>query len=355
MIVISILILVTLWVVNLPVFGKLPEGARLERIKKLSNYKDGAVENLSPTPVKPDDVTYWDMLYAVFKGNKNGSPSKAIPTVKPDLSISDKTKIIWFGHSSYLVQVDGMNILVDPVFSERTSPFTFVGSRNYEGTNFVKPEDFPVIDIVLITHDHYDHLDYLSILKLKDKARHFVTSLGVGAHLEHWGVPTNKITELAWDEEFSTGPLKFRALPARHFTGRLLKRNQTLWSAFMLEGSKNKLYLGGDSGYDSHFKKAGEQFGPFDIAILECGQYNEYWPLIHMFPEQTVQAAMDLRAKVLLPVHWGKFTLALHEWNEPVTRAVKKAKALNFKITTPIMGESIVLDETYPSKEWWLF
>lgn len=355
LVVFLILLLATVWVMNLPVFGKVPEGARLERIKRLPNYKDGMLENLSPTPMKPDNVSYWDMLSAFFKGNKRGTPSQEIPTVKPDFSVSEQTKIIWFGHSSYLVQVDGLNVLVDPVFSKRASPFSFIGSENFHGTDFVKVEDFPVLDVVLITHDHYDHLDYHTILKLNGKAKRFITSLGVAAHLEYWGVSPEKITELSWNEGTAVGSLKFTALPARHFTGRLFKRNQTLWSAFVLQGAKEKLYLGGDSGYDTHFKKAGQEFGPFDIAVLECGQYNDYWPLIHMFPEQTVQAAIDLNAKVLLPVHWGKFTLAMHDWDEPVIRVVKEARKQDFKITTPMMGEPIILGKNYPTAEWWLF
>jgi L-ascorbate metabolism protein UlaG (beta-lactamase superfamily) len=354
-VVVIVLAIVVIWVFNLPVFGKTPEGARLERLKKLPNFKaDGTLDNLSPTPMKPDDVSYWDMIVAMVKGNEQRRPKDALPHLTPDFSETIKTKLIWFGHSSYFLQMDGIKILVDPVFSERTSPISFIGSKNYKGTDFIKVEDFPALDIILITHDHYDHLDYQSVLKLKDKTKVFITSLGVGAHLEHWGIPADKIVELAWGEESIASGLKFTAAPARHFTGRLFKRNQTLWSAFILQGAKHKLYLGGDSGYDTHFKQTGEQHGPFDLAILECGQYNAYWPLIHMFPEQTVQAAKDLKAKVLLPVHWGKFALAMHNWNEPVIRVVKKAKEENFKITTPILGEAVILDENYPSKEWWL-
>ncbi|TKC64108.1 MBL fold metallo-hydrolase [Pedobacter hiemivivus] len=354
-VVVIVLAIVVIWVFNLPVFGKAPWGARLERLKKLPNFKaDGTLDNLSPTPMKPDDVSYWDMIVAMVKGNEQRRPKDALPHLTPDFSETTKTKLIWFGHSSYYLQMDGIKILVDPVFSERTSPISFIGSKNYKGTDFIKIEDFPALDIVLITHDHYDHLDYQSVLKLKDKTEVFITSLGVGAHLEHWGIPADKIVELAWGEESIASGLKFTAAPARHFTGRLFKRNQTLWSAFILQGAKHKLYLGGDSGYDTHFKQTGEQHGPFDLAILECGQYNAYWPLIHMFPEQTVQAAKDLKAKVLLPVHWSKFALAMHNWNEPVIRAVKKAKEENFKITTPILGEAVILDENYPSKEWWL-
>lgn len=344
----------TVLVLRMPVFGNLPAGSRLERIKKLPDYKEGGLQNLSPTPMKPDNVSYWDMIKGMIKGNKHSSPSKDLVHIAPDFSTSAQTKLIWFGHSSYFLQIDGLKVLVDPVFSKRPSPFSFMGSSAYPGTDFITAEDFQEIDIILITHDHYDHLDYQSILKLKDKTGLFITSLGAGAHLEYWGVPASKIRELAWTEETLFKNLKFTAVPARHFTGRAFKRNQTLWSAFVLEGTTHKLYLGGDSGYDTHFKQAGEQYGPFDLAILECGQYNAYWPLIHMFPEQTVQAAKDLKAKVLLPVHWAKFTLAMHAWNEPAIRVVKKAKAENFKITTPLLGESVILDESYPSKEWWL-
>lgn len=355
LILVIVLAIVVTWVLNLPVFGKAPEGARLERLKKLPNFKaDGTLDNLSPTPMKPDNVSYWDMIIAMVKGNEQRTPKHTLPHLSPDFTETAATKLIWFGHSSYYLQIDGVKILVDPVFSERTSPISFIGSKNYKGTDFIKVEDFPVLDIVLITHDHYDHLDYPSILKLKDKTKLFITSLGLGAHLEYWGIPADKIIELAWGEDSVANGLKFTATPARHFTGRKFKRNQTLWSAFVLQGAKHKLYLGGDSGYDKHFKQIGEQFGPFDLAILECGQYNAYWPLIHMFPEQTVQAAKDLNAKVLLPVHWGKFTLAMHDWNEPAIRVVNQAKAENFKITTPLLGEAVILDENYPSKEWWL-
>lgn len=355
LVIVVVLALATVWVLNLPVFGKAPEGVRLERLKKISGFKaDGTMENLEPTPVKSEGVSYWEMMVEMIKGNENSAPKKSLPHIAPDFTVSEKTKLIWFGHSSYLLNIDGIKVLVDPVFSKRPSPFSFIGTSAYMGTDFVKAEDFPELDIILITHDHYDHLDYQSILKLKDKTKLFITSLGAGAHLEHWGIPADKIMELAWGEETTANGLKFTAVPARHFTGRGIKRNQTLWSAFVLQASKHKLYLGGDSGYGAHFKKSGEQYGPFDLAVLECGQYNAYWPFIHMFPEQTVQAAKDLNAKVLLPVHWAKFSLAMHSWNEPAVRVVKESKAQNFKVTTPLMGESIVLDEIYPSTEWWL-
>lgn len=181
------LALATIYVLNLPVFGKVPEGQRLERIKKLKNYKNGALDNISPTPVKPDNVSYWDMLRGVLKKNIHRTPSKSLPHITPDFTHLANTKITWFGHSSYLIQTDGLNILVDPVFSKRTSPLAFIGTSNYKGTDFITPEQLPDLDVIVISHDHYDHLDYPTILKLKDRTKRFVTSLGVGAHLEHWG------------------------------------------------------------------------------------------------------------------------------------------------------------------------
>lgn len=353
-IIILVIALFTFWVLNLPVFGKYPQGESLERIKKLTNYSGKAIENLSHTPAKSDDVTYAQMLVRAIKGNKDGSPLKELPHATPDFGVSIPFKLTWFGHSSYLIQQDGKNILVDPVFSERTSPFQFLGTKRFKGTDFVGPDDFPHIDLMIITHDHYDHLDYATILKFKAKTSYFITSLGVAAHLVHWGIPAHQITELAWGE--STSPLPnftFTATAARHFSGRGFKRNQSSWSSFVMETQTNRIFIGGDSGYDTHFKEIGEKYGPFDLAILECGQYNSMWPFIHMFPEEVPQAAIDLKAAVLLPVHWGKFRLALHDWDEPIKRVVTKSKELGIKITTPMLGESFTINSTLPTKHWW--
>lgn len=356
LLILFLLFVLVVFALNVPAFGGVPSGARLARIRALPNYNGSSLDNLSDTPVKPPGVSYLDMIRGMLKKNVNRRPALPVPFVRPVFSAMEGTeaRLTWFGHSSYLLQVDGLNVLVDPVFSPRTSPFSFLGTRQYPGTDFLSPEDLPDLDIVLITHDHYDHLDYRTILRLKHKTRHFLTSLGAGVHLEKWGVTADRITELAWGDAADLFGLSFRALPARHFTGRKFKRNQTVWSAFVLQTAAYRLYLGGDSGYDVHFKAAGDVYGPFDLALLECGQYNVYWPHIHMFPEQTVQAAIDLRAKILMPVHWGKFTLAMHDWNEPVIRAVKAAAEKNVRICTPLMGESVILDQFYPERQWWL-
>jgi L-ascorbate metabolism protein UlaG (beta-lactamase superfamily) len=207
---------------------------------------------------------------------------------------------------------------------------------------------------MILTHDHYDHLDFKTIRKLRNKVARIYCSLGIGSHLKYWGVDDKKVTELDWWESAQLEEnIVLTAAPARHFSGRGIKRGQTLWSSFILKTKGHNLYIGGDSGYDSHFKEIGHKFGPFDIAILEAGQYNPMWPLIHMMPEETVQAAVDLNAKALLPVHWGKFTLAMHPWNDPVIRVLKKATELNMKVLTPKIGQPIILDDAFQNESWW--
>lgn len=336
-------------------FGTEPSGARLERIKRSPNYRDGSFQNQHPTEVMSKDVSYLTVMKAYFKHVDNKEPAKALPSVKSDLkhSSTDKPVITWFGHSSYFIQVSGKNILIDPVFSGNVSPVSFFG-KNYAGSNVYSVDDFPDLDMVIITHDHYDHLDYPTIVKLKDKTKHFYTSLGVGAHLAYWGVEESRITEFDWwDEVAVDSSMKLIAAPARHFSGRKFKRGQTLWASYILQAPGCNIYLGGDSGYDTHFKEIGEKYGPFDLALLECGQYNAYWPSIHMMPEETAQAAIDLKAKTLMPVHWSKFTLSLHPWNEPVNRVTAAAKKLNLPVTTPMIGEQVVIDSLYPVEHWW--
>ncbi|CAN5874611.1 hypothetical protein BH11BAC4_BH11BAC4_23300 [soil metagenome] len=207
---------------------------------------------------------------------------------------------------------------------------------------------------LILTHDHYDHLDYKTVVNLKEKVKTVYCSLGLSSHFIYWGFDETTIDELDWWQTKTMSPgITLTATPARHFSGRGIKRAKTLWSSFILKTNDHNLYLGGDSGYDRHFKEIGEKYGPFDIAILESGQYNESWPFIHMMPEQTVQAAHDLRAKVLLPVHWAKFTLSLHPWNEPVKRILAEAKRTGLKVTTPLIGEPVILDSSYPDATWW--
>ncbi len=323
-----------------------------DRRRQSPNFINGAFRNSSPTPMMVEGVSYLKVIRETLNRPKTTRPSTPLPSFHSGiLPFTAKPSITWFGHSSYLIQVDGKNILVDPVFSGHASPVPWL-VKSFKGTNNYIPGDFPVIDVLIITHNHYDHLDRETIRLLKSKIRWVYTSLGAARSIP--ALCPEIITELDWYESAAVAEnMEITALPARHFSGRGLRRGTSLWASFKLKTKGNTFYIGGDSGYDDHFKKIGEQYGPFDIAILECGQYNLSWPYIHMMPEQTVQAAIDLNATVLLPVHWGKFGLANHPWDEPISRVVKNAHERNMKITTPLIGETIILDEYYPDAEWW--
>ena len=338
-------------------FGKLPSGERLERLKQSTQYKEGFV-NTSNTPALAKGASYTKIILRALKGNKKGTPQQPMPVIETKFKPIGESKpvITWFGHSSYLIQVNGLNILMDPVFSRRASFAQYIGPSAYPGTLGYTIAGLPPIDFVIISHDHYDHLDYNSILELKDKAKHFYVPLGVGEHLEYWGIDIARITELDWWQNTTMDAgMQLTATPARHFSGRGFTRNKTLWASYVLNTGSYQLYLGGDSGYDAHFKQIGDKFGAFDLAILENGQYDAYWPYIHMMPEQTVQASIDLNAKVLFPVHWGKYSLAMHDWNDPAIRITKKAAEMNVPLTTPRIGEQIIVDSLYPNDKWWYF
>jgi len=339
-------------------FGQPPSNGRLERIKKSPNYKNGVFQNLSPTPVMADGVSYIDLLKKQFSSDSAREPNTPIPSIKRDLSLQpgNKPVITWFGHSTYLIQTEGKNILIDPVFSVSTSPVQFVGNKKYPGTEVYSAADFPAIDYLILTHDHYDHLDYQTTLDMKSKVSKYFMPLGVGSHLESWGIDTSKVTELDWWQEIDLDKdFKLICLPARHFSGRsITDRGKTLWASYLLITPTHKIYLGGDSGYDTHFKQISDKYGAVDIAFLESGQYNAYWPYIHMMPEQTVQASIDLQAKVLMPVHWGKYTLALHAWDEPVNRLMAEADKKQVTVVTPMIGEQVILDSILPNSKWWM-
>ncbi|HTL08989.1 MAG TPA: MBL fold metallo-hydrolase [Chitinophagaceae bacterium] len=337
------------------VFGKQPAGKRLDAIKDSPNYRDGSFQNISRTPVMAEDSSFWKTLLAYFNKPASTTPPRPLPFVKTDLKALPSTAptLVWFGHSTYLLRIDNTHILVDPVFSKNAAPFSFM-VKAYPGADQYSIDDLPPIDILLQTHDHYDHLDYASVKALLPSVKKVITTLGTGAHFEYWGYDPAIITELDWWQTTSLGNgMQLTATPARHFSGRGIARGKTLWAGFVLQLPQHTIYLGGDSGYDTHFARIGETYGPFHLAILECGQYNRNWPHIHMMPEETVQAALDLRATCLLPVHWAKFTLSLHPWNEPIKRVVKEAAARHLTLATPKIGEAFSIGGAYPAEEWW--
>ena len=340
-----------------PKFGKMPSGERLERIKQSPNYKEGSFKNQSFTPDLSEGVTYYKVMKEFFFEKKERlKPIDEIPHTKTDLRALNPNEnvLVWFGHSSYFMQIDGKKFLIDPVMSGAASPIKFT-TRAFKGTDAYTVADLPQIDYLFISHDHYDHLDYETIIALKPKVKKVICGLGTGEHFEYWGYDKNNIVEKDWNEkiDLSEGFTAY-TVPARHFSGRSFSRNRALWTSFVLQTPTTKIFIGGDSGYDTHFAKIGETYGGFDLAILENGQYDKSWKYIHMMPEQVLQAAKDLQAKKLFPVHSGKFALANHPWDEPLSRISALAEKENFPIMTPIIGEKNDLkNPTQTYQKWW--
>ena len=342
--------------VRLPKFGKLPEGERKARIEKSPNYRNGAFTNLNFTPQMTGEGGFFKIMKDMFTA-KNRRPHDSMPSVKTDLLNLDLDKdvLVWFGHSSYFIQIDGKRFLVDPVFSRHASPFPFM-IKSFKGSDIYTPADIPAIDYLIVTHDHWDHLDYKTITKLKPKIVKVITGLGTGAHLERWGYDPKIIIENDWyDMIILEDGFTINTTPARHFSGRGPKPNQSLWASFVLQTPSFSIFIGGDGGYDEHFAEIGEKFGGFDLAILENGQYNTSWKYIHLMPDEALQAAKDLRAKRLFPVHNSKFALANHSWDKPLKTISEFNKTAKLPLITPIIGELVYLkDNTQIFKEWWV-
>ena len=351
------LALVLILFLNTTKFGKTPSGDEKLRIQQSLNYKKKEFENQSYTPMMAEGVNYFTITWDFFFNKpKYSNPPKKIPSIKTDLKNLDPNVdvLIWFGHSSYFMQIDGKTFLVDPVLSGLASPVPYT-TTSFSGSDVYSPDNFPDIDFLFITHDHWDHLDFPTVIKLQPKVKRIITSLGVGSHLRHWGFSSEVVTEMDWNTatDLQNG-FTVHTTPARHFSGRGFTRNQSLWSSFVLKTPTQKIYIGGDSGYDSHFKTIGDEHGPFDLALLECGQYNTNWRYIHMMPEETVQASIDLKSKRLMPVHWGKFALSMHDWDEPILRASAEALRLNYPLVTPRIGEPVQLkNESQVFTYWW--
>ncbi len=337
--------------------GQLPEGERLKVIQASPHFRDGVFQNEIATPPRPGGLAFiWAVLRGRFEPIDRPAPPAPIPSVKTDLAAIplDQDVVIWLGHSSFYVQVGGKRLLIDPVFSKYAAPLPWM-VRAYEGTNLYSAEDMPEIDAVLISHDHYDHLDYGTMKSLEPKAKLVLAGLGNGAHLEHWGYSPEKIREVDWLTTVDIAPgVQVHALPAQHYSGRFMKRNQSLWVSFAVQTPQRKLYFGGDSGFGPHFESIGKRFGKFDLVAVDSGQYNEKWADIHMTPEEASRAADLLGAGILLPAHAGRFTLARHSWDEPFERALAASKGKNYRLLTPLVGEPVrlgVADQQF--KQWW--
>jgi L-ascorbate metabolism protein UlaG (beta-lactamase superfamily) len=338
-----------------PQFGAAPSGIHLENISKSVNYGESGFINQIPTSMDMGFRGGMQTMYEWIFLDGERSPSEPLPVKFGEKSpgCQSLSRITWYGHSAVLLEMEGKMILIDPMLGNAAAPVSFMTKRfAYEQP--IDLESIPAIDAVVLSHDHYDHLDYESIIKLKTKVGHFYTPLGVGGHLKRWGISELKITELDWWESAEVGKLTFVAAPARHFSGRgLSDRNKTQWASWIIMGSSEKIYFSGDSGYGPHFKEIGEKYGPFDFAMMECGQYNEKWKAIHMMPEQTVQASIDLQAKKMMPIHWSAFNLSLHSWTDPVERASAAAKLHNVDMVTPMIGQTFCPGDFHNSNSWW--
>ena len=294
--------------INQPSFGSLPQGARLERIKRSPHYRDGQFNNLHPTQMMTsDEGRFGAMLSFLFRKTENLRPENEVPVIKTDL------------------------------------PVSFV-NKPFKGTDVYKPEDMPDIDYMVISHDHWDHLDYRTVKSLKDRVGKVICGLGVGEHFEYWGYDKDRLVELDWYEDaVLENGFAVHCLPTRHFSGRGLKANQTLWASFLIETPSQKIYMAGDGGYDSHFEEIGKHFPDIDLAILENGQYNEGWNLIHLMPSNMAKAAKDLKAKKIMTVHHSKYALAKHPWNEPLTNEKKMQEQDSLNMMIPEIGEVMPL------------
>ena len=348
-------------VLSLPQFGGELAGERLARARANPHYRDGRFVN----PLPPAEYT-WGYAWTLLKGTLFGSEVRVPPGALPVVPVTAASlatpppnpglRAFWIGHASLYVEIDGVRLLFDPVFSEHASPFA-LGPKRFHPPP-IALADLPPIDAVLITHDHYDHLDLRTIEQLaRDNERTlFVVPLGIGAHLERWGVPPARIRELEWGQQQTIGAVRVASTPARHYSGRRLgDRNATLWTSWSVLGARHRFFVSGDTGYSEHFRAIGEQFGPFDLAFVKVGAYGPGapWLDIHMSAEDAVRAARDVRAKRLFPEHWGTFNLAFHAWDEPIRRTLTAAREQGLEVVTPRVGEIVDADAPFASSAWW--
>lgn len=347
-----------IYITSAPQFGSSPEETAVQGFRKLPHYRDGRFVNPGGVELEFKGgsmlTTLWEFMTAA-----DTDPTKPLPVAFKEGELNDPieataARVTWFGHSAVFLEIEGRRILIDPMLNAKASPIPLIGTKRFRLEKSLDALRFTRIDAVLISHDHYDHLDYRSIQRLKKHVRHFYVPLGVGAHLRGWGVPAERITELDWWDSAEFGGIRVTATPAQHFSGRgLTNRNSTLWVGYAIRGAFHNVYFSGDSGYGPHFREIGERLGPFDFTMMECGQYNERWASIHSMPEESVQAHLDLRGGTMMPIHWGGFQLALHTWTDPVERATAAAKEKGVNIVTPMIGEAMKLGEYAHTERWW--
>ena len=352
------LLLITLYLKFHPQFGGTIQSKDKVKYIRSKHWDGQKFVNLTMTTMDIELSTLPKLLYRQFTNTKVRSPQKPIPVQPFDAATFNShlhlPKFIWYGHAVLLLQLNGKNLLIDPMFGSDTTPIAPVTSKRFSENTLAIIDQLPPIDAVLITHDHYDHIDYASIQKLKGKVDTYFVSLGAARHFESWGIAPTTIQEFDWWDDIEFHGIKITFTPSRHFSGRgLFDRAKVLWGGWVFQTNQHTIYWSGDGGYGEHFKLIDEKFGPFDWAFMECGQYNEAWRQLHLFPEESVQAGIDAKGKICIPYHWGGFALAMHPWKEPVERFVMAAKEVELGICTPQIGEVVVLGDE-PSEEWWV-
>jgi L-ascorbate metabolism protein UlaG (beta-lactamase superfamily) len=335
--------------------GKLTSSLK-EQYSNSKNWKNGAFQNLEKTSMEFGFQDLPKMLCKQFFDRSGRFPLSPIPInpfdKKAFLEPSEEPKFIWYGHSVLLMRWMNKTMLIDPMLGPNASPIGPIKTKRFSDHTLDLIDQFPEIDLLLMTHDHYDHLDKASFDRLKSKTKQWFTALGVGRHLESWGISNSDIQEFDWWDGCEFEGIQFTFTPSRHFSGRGLNdRAKSLWGGWIMKTTKHNLYWSGDGGYGEHFKEIGEKYGPFDFGFMECGQYNELWHQIHMYPEEAAQAAMDAGVKKALPVHWGGFPLAMHHWKDPINRFEAKAQSMGLEIATPEIGQLISIDTT--TESWW--
>ncbi len=334
-------------------FGAAAAGRRLERIEASPNFSNGAFHNLTPVvdPIDRENRT-GKMLAFLFEDQSRQRPPAPLPSVKAPLADIPEGSFVWFGHSGFFFKLGGLSIAVDPALH---ACFPIGGFfEPFPGSDIHQPQDIPPLDVLILTHDHYDHLDMRTVKAIKDRVERVICPLGVGAHLEYWGYDPALITELDWGEKTSLGRGTLTCLPSQHFSGRTMKRNTTLWAAFMMELEGVTIFLSGDGGYGKHFAQIGEMWPHIDFAVLEDGQYNPDWAGIHLMPAYWRKAAFDLGLTAVLPCHNSKFDLSRHLWTDPMETAEASARALGLTLVTPRIGEPVRLDRLKEHQErWW--
>jgi L-ascorbate metabolism protein UlaG (beta-lactamase superfamily) len=321
------------------------------------NWRDGIFQNLQETSMDIPLKKIPGVIYKQItkKGQKPETPLPIAPFDKEGfLAPSDQAKLVWYGHSVVLMRMSGKTILIDPMLGRNTTPIAPFATKRFSENSLSKIDDFPEIDLMLITHDHYDHLDFDSIRKLKAKTKRYFVALGVKRHLVQWGVEANLITEFDWWENAPFEDIHIAFTPTRHFSGRGLRdRAKCLWGGWVLKTANESIWFSGDGGYGDHFKDIGKRFGSFDFAFMECGQYNDDWKPIHMFPDESVQAALDGQVKKAMPVHWGGFPLSYqHSWTEPADEFVKFAIEMELDYLLPPLGQLFTYTDAL-QETWW--